>query len=482
MSFTVAIVGRPNVGKSTLFNRMVRKKLSIVDDRPGITRDWQEAEADFMGLNFKVIDTAGLEESFDDSIEARMRKTTENALKHADAILFMIDAKAGLTPLDRHFAKWLREQNLSCRLIANKCESSKIEEGLFEAYELGMGEPICISAEHAVGMDELYKILAPEIEKYQEKERALADIKDATSYEEDEYKVALNKYEEGSGIGFGDEEDIEEVENLPIKVAIIGRPNAGKSTLLNALIGEERTMTGPEAGITRDSISVNWQYDGRDFCLVDTAGIRKKAKITDKIEKFSVEDSFRAIRLAQVVILMLDADNLFEKQDLSLAAHVIEEGRALVIAINKWDIAKDKTDKIEHAKYKLETSLGQVKDVSFVTISALKKRGLKKLMNEVLRTYDIWNKRIGTGKLNRWLKMMEAHHPPPLSQGRPNRLRYITQIKSRPPSFALWVSKPKDISDSYKRYLINGLRESFDMPAVPIRISIKTSKNPYVNE
>ncbi len=479
MSFTVAIIGRPNVGKSTLFNRMVRKKMAIVDDTPGITRDWQVADADFMDLKFKLLDTAGLEENFDDSIEARMRKTTENALKHTNFILFMVDARSGLTSLDKHFAKWLREQNIPSALIANKCESSKLEEGLYEAYELGMGEPICISAEHGVGMNELYTIIKSELDKYQNENIFSASMQ---SDDENLDKADFNKYEEGSGVGFGEEEiNEDEINSAPIKIAIIGRPNAGKSTLLNSLLGEDRTMTGPEAGITRDAISVDWQYEGKNFCLVDTAGIRKKAKITDKIEKFSVEDSFRAIRLAQIVILMLDAENMLEKQDLSLAAHVVEEGRALVIAINKWDIAKDKANKIEEARYKLEKSLGQVKDVSFVTISALKKKGLKNLIKTTISTYDIWNKRIGTGRLNRWLKMMEIHHPPPLAQGRPNRLRYITQVKSRPPSFALWVSKPKDITDSYKRYLINGLREAFDMPAVPIRITIKTSKNPYID-
>ncbi len=472
MSFTVAIIGRPNVGKSTLFNRMTSKKLSIVNDTPGITRDWQISGANFMGLDFNIIDTAGLEESFDDSMEGRMRKTTENALKHADFILFMIDARAGITPLDAHFAQWLRMQDTPSALLANKCENSKLVESLYEAYELGMGEPIIISAEHGIGMTDISDVLAPLIEA--SKEEIDEEI------EEDNSDTSID-YEEGSGIGFGDLEEDTDEDDKPIKIAIVGRPNAGKSTLLNAFLKEDRTMTGAEPGVTRDSVSVDWEYDGKKICLVDTAGIRRKAKIVDNIEKFSVDDSFRAIRLAQVVILMLDADTLLEKQDLAIAAHVVKEGRSLVVAINKWDVAKDRKDALEHASYKLETGLSQVKDVTFVTISALKEKGLDNLMSAVFDSYKIWNKRVGTGRLNRWLRMMESHHPAPLAQGRPNRLRYMTQIKARPPTFALWVSKPKDITDSYQRYLVNGLRETFDVPGTPIRLNIKTSKNPYAD-
>lgn len=488
MTFTVALVGRPNVGKSTLFNRMTAKKLSIVDDTPGITRDWRSAPADFMGLEFDVVDTAGLEESFDDSIESRMRQSTENALKNTDFVLFMIDARTGLTPLDRHFAQWLREQNMPCALLANKCESQRGMDGLYEAYELGIGEPFPVSAEHNVGMSDVYAILNPLIEAYQaEQEKAEAENAAEAFDEDDEENIDIDSidYEEGSGIGFGDLEDDEDDEDadpdIPIKLAIVGRPNAGKSTLLNALLDEDRAMTGPEPGITRDAISVDWTYDEQNFRLVDTAGIRRKARVIDKIEKFSVDDSFRAIRLAQVVILMLDADTLFERQDLNIASHVIEEGRALVIAINKWDVADGKKEIIEHAKYKLETSLPQVKNVRFVTISALHSRGLKGLMMAVMDAYNTWNKRVPTGGLNRWLAAMEGHHPAPLAQGRPNRLRYITQIKARPPTFALWVSKPQDLAESYQKYLINGLRETFDMPGTPIRFSLRTSKNPYVN-
>ena len=489
MTLTVALIGRPNVGKSTLFNRMTGKKLSIVDDTPGITRDWRTADANFMDLEFKVIDTAGLEESFDDSIESRMRKSTEAALEHTDFVFFMIDARVGLTPLDRHFAQWLRVQDIPSALLANKCESQRGEEGLYEAYELGLGEPIPISAEHAVGMTDIYDILAPLVKDAEEKAAAQAEAEAAAAAEllddgeEQEDDEAFLQYEEGSGIGYGDQEEDAEEEDpeIPIKLAIVGRPNAGKSTLLNALLEEDRAMTGPEPGITRDAITVDWEYKGQNFRLVDTAGIRKKARVIDKIEKFSVDDSFRAIRLAQVVVMMLDADTLFERQDLNIASHVISEGRALVVAINKWDAAKDKKEVLAHAKHKLSNSLPQVKDVRFVTISALKKRGLKGLMNAVMDAYKVWNHRVPTGALNRWLAAMENHHPAPLAQGRPNRLRYITQIKSRPPTFALWVSKPTDLAESYQRYLVNGLRETFDMPGTPIRLVVRTSKNPYVN-
>ncbi|TVQ84667.1 MAG: ribosome biogenesis GTPase Der [Micavibrio sp.] len=474
MSLNIVIIGRPNVGKSTLFNRMAGKKLSIVDDTPGITRDWRSAEADFMGLKFRITDTAGLEEHFDDSIAARMRKSTENALKQADFVLFMIDARAGLTSLDRHFAEWIRKQNIPCALVANKCESSRGDGGMYEAFELGLGSPVAISAEHGIGFTDLYDVLAPLVKKYEEDAAAAED-------EDEDGDDGFAAYEEGSGTGFGDEEAEEEDTEKPVKLAIVGRPNAGKSTLLNTLLGEDRAMTGAEPGITRDAVSVDWEYEGRKFRLVDTAGIRKKAKIIDKIEKISVTDSFRAIRLAQVVVMLVEPDSLLERQDLAIAAHVIEEGRALVIAINKWDAAEKKDDVLEHAAYKLETALPQVKDVPVVTISALRGTGLKKLMRTVEEAYRVWNARVPTGALNRWLSMMESKHPPPMVQRRPNRLRYMTQVKARPPTFALWLSRPKDLPDSYQRYLVNGLRESFAMPGTPIRLILRTSKNPYVN-
>jgi len=485
MTLKVAIIGRPNVGKSTLFNRMTGKKLSIVDDTPGITRDWRESECDFMGLKFRIVDTAGLEENFDNSIEGRMRKSTENALKHADFVLFMIDARAGVTPLDTHFAAWLRRQNIPCALIANKCESRRGDQGLYEAFELGLGEPIPISAEHSVGFTDLAALLTPLVKKAEEEAAARAAEEEEEEAARQADENVYIPYEEGSGTGFGDEEespeDLEAALEKPIKLAIVGRPNAGKSTLMNALLKEDRSMTGAEPGITRDAVSADWVYNDRPFRLVDTAGIRKKAKITNKIEKYAVDDSFRAIRLAQVVVLLLEPDKLFERQDLSIAAHVVEEGRALVIAINKWDEAEEKTEILEHAAYKLETSLPQIKDVPIVTISALNGRGLDRLMDTVLEAYGVWNKRVPTGGLNRWLAYMESRHPPPMVQRRPNRLRYMTQVKTRPPTFALWMARPKDLPDSYQRYLISGLRESFDIPGTPIRLMLRTTKNPYVH-
>lgn len=474
MSFTLAIIGRPNVGKSTLFNRLVGKKLAIVHDQPGVTRDWREADAHLMGLSFKVLDTAGLEENFDTSIEGRMRQQTERALARADMAVLVIDARTGLTPMDRHFADWLRRQKMPTALLANKCEGKGADAGLYEAYELGLGEPIPISAEHGLGMEALYSLLLPHVDE--------ADNNSAAEQDDaDEVEKLLQVYQEGAGTGFGDEDIAPEDNKNPIKIAIAGRPNVGKSTLLNALVGEERSMTGPEAGITRDAVTVDWAFQDRPLRLVDTAGLRRKSKIYDAIEKLSVEDSLRAVRLAQVVVLVIDATMPFEKQDLVLASHVVEEGRALVIALNKWDAVTNKEELLDDLKYKLERSLSQVRDVPMVTISALNKRRLPKLIEAVLTCYDVWNSRISTGKLNRWLQMMEGQNPPPMQQGRANRLRYMTQIKSRPPTFAIWVSKPDELPDSYQRYLVNGLRRDFDIPGVPIRLVVRTSKNPYKN-
>ena len=473
MTFTLAIVGRPNVGKSTLFNRMVGKKLALVHDTPGLTRDWRMADAEFRGLKFRVVDTAGLEESFDASIEARMRKQTERALEKADMAVLVVDARSGITPMDKHFAMWLRKQKIKSALLVNKCESRAQLDGMYEAYELGLGEPIAISAEHGLGMDELYDLIAPHV-------KAAGGMPEPTTEEED-IEAYFQKYHEGDEVGFGDEAAPEDDVTNPIKIAIAGRPNVGKSTLLNALVGEERSMTGPEAGITRDAVHVDWEFGGRLLRLVDTAGLRRKSRVVGTIERMAVDDTLRAIRLAQVVVLVIDAELEFEKQDLVIAGHVVNEGRALVIAVNKWDAVKDRSQKLEELKKQLDKSLTQVRDVPVVTISALKGQRVDKVMEAVLQVYDLWNKRIPTGKLNRWLRGMESQNPAPLVQGRQNRLRYITQIKARPPTFGLWLSRPDQYPEAHERYVVNGLRRDFDLPAVPVRLVLKASKNPYVD-
>jgi GTP-binding protein len=472
MTFTVAIVGRPNVGKSTLFNRLVGKKLALVHDTPGLTRDWREAEGQLMGLTFQVIDTAGLEESFDASIEARMRQQTERALERADMVLFVVDVRTGILPMDRYFADWLRKQKIKTALIVNKCESNKALEGLYEAYELGFGEPIPVSAEHGDGMGILYDLLRPHIENAEKEEKR---------NDEDDIESLFQKYTEGSEIGFGDEPvSPEELEN-PIKIAIVGRPNAGKSTLLNALLREERSMTGPEAGLTRDAVHADWEFEGRKIRLVDTAGMRRRSKMVGDIEKMSVQDALRAIRLAEVVILVIDGEKMFERQDLIIASHVIDEGRALVVAVNKWDIVAERTDTLDELKYQIETSLAQVQGIPLVTLSALTGQRVENVMKAALEVHGYWNTRVSTGKMNRWLHMMESQNPAPMIKGRPNRLRYMTQIKARPPTFALWVSRPEDYPDTHKRYLVNGLRRDFKIPATPIRFIMKASKNPYTD-
>ena len=474
--FTLAIVGRPNVGKSTLFNRLAGKKLAIVDDTPGVTRDWRDAEAYLFDRKFRVIDTAGLEESFDDSIPARMRQQTEAALKEADAVLFLIDGRDGLTPMDEHFAQWLRRQKKPVILGVNKCENERaVISGLGEAYALGFGDPIPMSAEHNEGLDNLYYALQahfPEEEKTEEEEK------------EREITLTDAALDEIEGV-----EDFDFTMLLPqedevksIKIAIVGRPNVGKSTLLNALVGEQRSMTGPEAGITRDAITVQWEHKGVPVRLVDTAGMRKKASIINNIEKMAVDDSLRAIRLAQVVVLVLDADLGMEKQDQAIADLVIREGRALVIALNKWDLIENKEEYLKEFREDIQHQLGQVPNVPFVTLSAIRNANVNRVLDVVLETYEVWNKRVKTATMNRWLAGMESQNPPPLVGGRTNRLRYITQVKGRPPTFAIWVSYPNELPDSYKRYLMNGLRRDFDMPGVPIRLMMRTSKNPYVKE
>lgn len=467
--FTLALVGRPNVGKSTLFNRLAGKKLAIVDDTPGVTRDWRTSEGWIFDQALRIIDTAGLEESFDDSIQGRMRQQTEAALKNADAVLFMIDGRAGVTPLDQHFAGWLRKQKKPVILVVNKGENEKaIQSAIGEAYGLGLGEPIAVSAEHGTGMEELYHALQPHFPE--EEEETEGDFEDFENFDD------IDDLEGADDFEFNQEEDDPE---KPLKIAIVGRPNVGKSTLLNSIVDDQRVMTGPEAGITRDAIAVDWQYDGRPFKLVDTAGMRKKSKVQDNIEKMSVDDSMRAIRLAQLVILVIDGNHIFEKQDLQIAEHIINEGRALVVAVNKWDAVNDRDDALEELAHKMATSLAQLKDIPYQTVSALNGKNMNKLLDRCLYTYELWNTRIKTAGLNRWLAKMESQNPAPLISGRQNRLKYITQIKTRPPTFALWVTRPDKLPESHKRFIVNGLRRDYKIPGVPIRLLVRKSKNPY---
>ena len=467
--FTLALIGRPNVGKSTLFNRLAGKKLAIVDDTPGVTRDWREAEGNLFDRSMRVIDTAGLEDSFDDSIHGRMRQQTELALKNVDAAVFIIDGRAGVTPLDEHFAQVLRKRKMPVILAVNKAENEKrIQSTIAEAYSLGLGEPITISAEHGTGMEELYHALVPlmpeEGEEDGQLEEASDDFGDIDAIEGDEDFILQQE-----------EDDPEK----PLKLAIVGRPNVGKSTLLNAIVRDQRVMTGPEAGITRDAIAVDWVYKDRAFKLVDTAGIRRKSKVQDTIEKMSVEDSHRAIRLAQIVVLVLDAQTPLEKQDLQIAQHIVEEGRALVLCINKWDLVTDKDKFLEDIDYKLGKSLAQITGVPIVTLSALEGRNIGSVLKRSLEAYEVWNQRVSTGKLNRWLAALESRNPAPLVSGRQNRLKYIAQIKTRPPTFALWVSRPDKLPPAYKRYVINALRRDYDLAGTPIRLLVRRSKNPY---
>jgi GTP-binding protein len=444
----VAIIGRPNVGKSTLFNRLVGRRLALVDDTPGVTRDRRVGHAELAGSGFTVIDTAGLEEADADTLAGRMRRQTERAVTEADVALLLIDARAGITPLDQAFARWLRRGGTPAVLVANKCEGRAGGGGFYEAYELGLGEPVPISAEHGEGLADLAEALMPHLQAAEAAEAA------------------------GAAPGA-------EAAEPPIQLAVVGRPNVGKSTLVNAFLGEERLLTGPEPGITRDAIAVDWTWAGRRLRLVDTAGLRRRARIEQRLEKISTADTMRAVRLAHVVIMVVEAEAILEKQDLTIARHVIDEGRALVVAVNKWDLVEDHTAALARLRDRLETSLPQVRGIPTVTVSALRGQRLDRLMDAVLRAYDVWNTRIGTGPLNRWLAGMVEAHPPPVVQGRRLKLRYATQVKARPPTFALWTSRPGELPESYLRYLVNGLREAFDLPGVPIRMHLRKGRNPY---
>lgn len=467
MSFTLAIVGRPNVGKSTLFNRLVGKRLALVDDQPGVTRDLREGEARLADLRFTVIDTAGLEEATDDSLQGRMRRLTERAVDMADICLFMVDARAGITPTDQMFAEILRKRSAHVILAANKAEGAAADAGVIEAYALGLGEPIRMSGEHGEGMMDLYAMLQPLADEMAEK----------AAQDAPETDVDLSEDE-------GDEDgEITFTEARPLQVAVVGRPNAGKSTLINRIIGEDRLLTGPEAGITRDAISLRSTWDGVPMRIFDTAGMRKKAKVQEKLEKLSVSDGLRAVKFAEVVVVLLDAAIPFEQQDLRIADLAEREGRAVVVAVNKWDVEDDKQQKLRDLKEAFERLLPQLRGAPLITVSARTGRGLDRLHAAILRAHAIWNRRVSTAQLNRWLTGMIEQHPPPAPQGKRIKLRYMTQAKTRPPGFVVMCSHPDKMPESYKRYLVNGLREDFDMPGTPIRLTLRSQsdQNPYKN-
>jgi GTP-binding protein len=477
---TVAIVGRPNVGKSTLFNRLTGTRDALVSDLPGLTRDRKEGEADVMGNPVTIVDTAGLEDADRGSIADRMRRQTETALRAADLILFVIDARAGVTPTDETFAELARQSGTTVILVANKCEGRKGDAGVIDAYALGFGDPVAVSAEHGEGLDDLDAAILRELglkppqAKRRRGGRARYDDLD------DDGPVPID--DDAIHVVEGDMSDSDAPAadpERPIKLAIVGRPNAGKSTLVNALLGEDRMITGPEPGLTRDSVASPFVWQGRNITLYDTAGLRRKARITETAEKLSASDSVRALRYAEVVVLLVDAANPFEHQDMTIADMAIEEGRALVVAVNKWDTVEDKQAKLKDMKEDLAERLSQAQGIAMVPISALAEKNLDKLMAAVITTYDTWNRRLPTSALNRWLIEATQRHAPPAASGRRVKLRYITQTTARPPTFVTFCSKPEEIPKSYIRYLVNSLREAFDMPGVPIRFQLRKSDNPY---
>jgi GTP-binding protein len=454
MSFTIAIIGRPNVGKSTLFNRLVGQKLALVDDQPGVTRDRREGLGRLGDLEFTIIDTAGLDSGPRGSLTARMQEQTETAIAAADALMFVIDARAGLTPNDRAFADFARRANKPVLLLANKSEGKQGESGIAESYALGLGEPIGISAEHGEGLSDLYD--------------ALKDLMpEPVDDEADEDDI-------------GDEDDIDPTR--PIRVAVLGRPNAGKSTLINHLLGEERLLTSPEAGTTRDSIAVDVEWKGRKLRVFDTAGLRRRSRIDDKLEKLSVSDALRAVRFAEVVVLVMDAQNRFEEQDLRLADLVEREGRALVLAVNKWDLMERAPSAIGKLRESADHLLPQVRGAPVVAISGLMGEGVDRLIGAIEKAYATWNKRIPTSALNRWFEQATRNNPPPAVSGRRLKLNYVTQTKARPPSFVVFCSRADAVPQSYLRYLTNTLREAFDLPGTPVRITLREKANPFAHK
>ena len=446
MTFIVAILGRPNVGKSTLFNRMVGRKIALVDDQPGVTRDRREGEVCFGHIAFRIFDTAGLDDARKETLEARMSEQSVTAVREADLVLFVIDARVGITPIDRQFAEKLRKFGKPIRLVANKAEARIAEAGVMDSYSLGFGEPIAISAEHGEGIDGIYDAVA---ELLPEGEELAAEL--------------------------SEEEEV----TRPLRLAIIGQPNAGKSTLVNTMLGEERMLTGPEAGITRDAIATDWQWEGREVKLWDTAGIRRKSRVTGKIEKLAVSDALRAIRFADCVVVLIDASMEIVRQDLSLSDLVATEGRAIVLALSKWDLVEDKQKMLAEVHSKLEDVLPEIRGVPVVTLSSKQERGIDRLMKAVFESVDRWSARITTNQLNKWLEAAIARNPPPAPSGRRIKIRYATQASSRPPTFAVFGNQMAKMPESYQRYLMNSLRKNFDLAGVPIRFSLRGGKNPF---
>lgn len=463
---SIAIIGRPNVGKSTLFNRLVGKRLALVDDQPGVTRDRRPGEAHLLDLSFEIVDTAGLENADSESLSGRMREQTEEAIRLADLSLFMVDVKTGITPEDQDFAEVARRSGRKIVLVANKAEARGSDSGYLDAYALGLGDPVAISAEHGEGMGDLRDALveALGVEAFDRDARHIEEaVTDVPVPEDDETPLPYD-------------------ETKPLRMAIVGRPNAGKSTLINRMLGEERLLTGPEAGITRDSISVDWRWRDRDFKIFDTAGLRRKARVQEKLEKLSVADALRALKFAEVVVIVLDVTIPFERQDLTIVDLIAREGRAPVIAFNKWDIAEDRQELTKELREKTERLLPQVRGVRTVMISGETGEGLDLLMKAVVDTHRVWNSRVSTAKLNQWLERTTSHHPPPAVSGRRVSIKFMTQVKTRPPTFMLSTTRPEAIGASYSRYLINGLRDSFDLKGVPIRLGLRKPHNPYASK